>query len=194
MYLHDNQNIFLLYQNKFALKKKYFYHTTFFSSNWNIFYHMNFSFDIFLVTISAPREKCPNTEFFLVRIFLYLDKKKLCIWTLFTQCWSSVFIWKCQKFIFGVSIKQQRHVVRKLLRRTQISHGVKNTKKLKCHSISYNYFYDYMQLMFRKIIKGLEQSLPIICKDSIQQLFRKIFQNMISMIPRKALILGLRFS
>ena len=38
------------------------------------------------------REKCPNTEFFLVRIFLYLDwiqknvdQKKLRIWTLFTQ-------------------------------------------------------------------------------------------------------------
>ena len=39
------------------------------------------------------REKCPNTEFFLVRIFLYsvriqenTDHKKLRIWTLFTQC------------------------------------------------------------------------------------------------------------
>ena len=31
-------------------------------------------------------EKCPNTEFFLIRIFLYSDQKKLHIWTLFTQC------------------------------------------------------------------------------------------------------------
>ena len=31
------------------------------------------------------RKNCPNTEFFLVRIFLYSDEKKLCIWTLFTQ-------------------------------------------------------------------------------------------------------------
>ena len=38
------------------------------------------------------REKCPNAEFFLVRIFLYLvriqkirTRKKLRIWTLFTQ-------------------------------------------------------------------------------------------------------------
>ena len=31
-------------------------------------------------------EMCPNTEFFLVRIFRYLDQKKLRIWTLFTQC------------------------------------------------------------------------------------------------------------
>ena len=37
-------------------------------------------------------EKCPNTEFFLVRIFMFLvriqentDQKKLRIWTLFTQ-------------------------------------------------------------------------------------------------------------
>ena len=39
----------------------------------------------------ALREKCINTEFFLVHIFLYseiqenTDQKKLCIWTLFTQ-------------------------------------------------------------------------------------------------------------
>ena len=38
-------------------------------------------------------EKCPNTEFSLVRIFGYLDwirenmgQKKLLIWTIFTQC------------------------------------------------------------------------------------------------------------
>ena len=30
------------------------------------------------------REKCPNGEFFLVRIFLYLDQEKLHIWALFT--------------------------------------------------------------------------------------------------------------
>ena len=30
------------------------------------------------------REKCPNTEFFLVRIFLYSDQKQLHIGTLFT--------------------------------------------------------------------------------------------------------------
>ena len=41
----------------------------------------------------ALREKCPNTEFFLLRIFLYsvrieeiTDQKKLRIRTLFTQC------------------------------------------------------------------------------------------------------------
>ena len=31
------------------------------------------------------REKCPNTEFFLVRIFPHMDQNKLRIWTLFTQ-------------------------------------------------------------------------------------------------------------
>ena len=35
----------------------------------------------------ALNEKCPNTEFFLVRIFLYLDQKKLRAWALFKQCW-----------------------------------------------------------------------------------------------------------
>ena len=32
------------------------------------------------------REKCPNTEFFLVRIRENTDQKKLRIWTFFTQC------------------------------------------------------------------------------------------------------------
>ena len=31
------------------------------------------------------REKCPNTEFFLVRMWENTDHKKLLIWTLFTQ-------------------------------------------------------------------------------------------------------------
>ena len=35
---------------------------------------------------ASQREKCPKKEFFLVRIFLYSDQKKLPIWTLFTQC------------------------------------------------------------------------------------------------------------
>ena len=35
--------------------------------------------------IHSLREKCPNMEFFLVRIFLYSDQEKLRIWTLFTQ-------------------------------------------------------------------------------------------------------------
>ena len=34
------------------------------------------------------RKKCPDTEFFLVRISLYSDKKKLRIWTHFTQCYA----------------------------------------------------------------------------------------------------------
>ena len=44
------------------------------------------------------REKCPDTELFLVRIFLYSDwireiwtRKKMCIWKLFTQ-------WVCQNY------------------------------------------------------------------------------------------------
>ena len=45
------------------------------------------------VNLLSLREKCPNTELFLVRIFLYsiriqenTDQKQLRIWTLFTQC------------------------------------------------------------------------------------------------------------
>ena len=47
---------------------------------------------VWILKTNALRERCPNTEFFLVRIFLYLfwmqentDQKKLRIWTLFTQ-------------------------------------------------------------------------------------------------------------
>ena len=47
-------------------------------------------------TFTLP-EKCPNTEVFLVHIFLYsvqiqenTDQKRLRIWTLFTQCQFSV--------------------------------------------------------------------------------------------------------
>ena len=45
-----------------------------------------------ILELQPLREKCPNTEYFLVRIFLYSDwiqentyQKNLCIWTLFTQ-------------------------------------------------------------------------------------------------------------
>ena len=34
----------------------------------------------------ALHEKAPNTEFYLVRIFLHSDQKKLLTWTLFTLC------------------------------------------------------------------------------------------------------------
>ena len=37
----------------------------------------------------ALREKCPNTEFFLVRMQENTDQKKLRIWTLFMQGWES---------------------------------------------------------------------------------------------------------
>ena len=40
----------------------------------------------FLCWRRALREKCPNTEFFLVHIFLYSDQKILRIWILFTHC------------------------------------------------------------------------------------------------------------
>ena len=64
---------------------------------------------ISLILKLTLREKCPNTEFFLVRIFPHsdwirenMDQKKLRIWTLFTQCnikntesWS----WHCVKSV-----------------------------------------------------------------------------------------------
>ena len=54
--------------------------------------------------INSLRERCPNTEFFLVSIFLYsvriqenIDQKKLRIWTLFTQ-------WLCKHAISEVML------------------------------------------------------------------------------------------
>ena len=45
-----------------------------------------FSLEILYILTFPLREKCPNTEFFLVRYFLNSDQKNLCIWTFFTQC------------------------------------------------------------------------------------------------------------
>ena len=49
----------------------------------------------------ALREKCPNTEFFLVHIFLYSvqmqenkDQKKIRIWTLLAQWWIKKHKWR----------------------------------------------------------------------------------------------------
>ena len=38
-----------------------------------------------LIKGQTLREKCPNTELFLVRIQENTDQKSFCIWTLFTQ-------------------------------------------------------------------------------------------------------------
>ena len=55
--------------------------------------------------VRTLREKCPNTEFFQVRIFLYsvqrqenTDQKKLRIWTLFTH-WDHQILKFYEKFI-----------------------------------------------------------------------------------------------
>ena len=64
--------------------------------------HITHAFEILVILdikhywYYSLREKCPNTEFFLVRIFLYsdwiqenTDQKKLHIWTLFAQ-WKEI--------------------------------------------------------------------------------------------------------
>ena len=66
-------------------------HIFLFGCKYNNIYKVKFN-KVVLMLISL-REKSPNTDFFLVRIFLYsvriqenTDQKKLHIWTLFTQC------------------------------------------------------------------------------------------------------------
>ena len=53
IYLYDIEINILFNQNKFVLKKKYFYYITFFHLIKYFFYYMNFSFDTFLVTVSG---------------------------------------------------------------------------------------------------------------------------------------------
>ena len=68
--------------------------------NWKLEY-LNFGRPILqrIEPSNSLREKCQNREFFLVRIFPYLDwirentdQKKLCIWTFFEQ-WFFVCYW-----------------------------------------------------------------------------------------------------
>ena len=63
------------------------------------------------------REKCSNTEFLLVRIFLYLDwiqeiadQKKVRVWTLFTQCQVKIFtlIMICFTYDFRVGMDSSK--------------------------------------------------------------------------------------
>ena len=80
---------------------------------------------LFLVVKSkgsnSLREKCPNTEFFLVRILLYLEKiqentdqKKLRIWTLFTKWFLKKFqTLNCFEKIFYVNPFTRRKKVKK---------------------------------------------------------------------------------
>ena len=69
-----------------------------FYAKFQIFLHFpnalysSFLVDRLLLNSLSLREKCPDTKFFLVRIFLYsdqihgnTDQKKLRIWTLFTH-------------------------------------------------------------------------------------------------------------
>ena len=69
------------------------------SADIHLFWHLNQSLDFTIYYMPLTlHEKCPNTEFFLVLIFPHsispysvrmrenTDQKKLCIWTLFTQC------------------------------------------------------------------------------------------------------------
>ena len=86
------------------------------------------------------REKCPNTEFFLVRIFLYSarilenkEQKKLGIWGLSTQCEQLVvglikrsYIYQICFSIYGLF---QKHLQFATQQRTLI--GKKNKRKKK---------------------------------------------------------------
>ena len=74
----------------------------------------------------TPREKCPNTEFFLVRIFLYsvqiqenTDKKKLRIWTLFKQ-WDAT----CGRILHEIALEKSAIKFSKIFSEVGICHSV----------------------------------------------------------------------
>ena len=63
----------------------------------------------FMQLFLSLREKCPNTEFFMVRIFLYsdwiqenTDQKKLRIWTIFRRCMRGWLKLKRLKLYWGI--------------------------------------------------------------------------------------------
>ena len=88
--------------------------------------------------LNAERQKCPNSEFFLVCIFLHSDwvslriqsecgkirtKKKLGIWTLFTQCvlftinitfTSASFVSLCYPSTFHIRFLKNNYLTSKL--------------------------------------------------------------------------------
>ena len=53
-------------------------------------------------------KKCPNTEFFLVYVFLYSDHKKLCIWTLNAVYKEELFTFLHKKSAYISRISHQR--------------------------------------------------------------------------------------
>ena len=62
-------------------------------------------YEVFQNISPTLREKCPNTEYFLVHIFPHSDQKILRIWTLFTQClglslWNILKPWNFKHLIF----------------------------------------------------------------------------------------------
>ena len=79
-------------------------------------------------------QKCPNTEIFLVRVFLdsvwiheNTDKKKLHIWTLFTQSFELDTCWEVIKFFYAkVSSKLT-------IKMTDIRYFIRRLKNFKYH-------------------------------------------------------------
>ena len=77
------------------IEKKTIKKQTFFKSYWKI--HATRIWEAFTL-----REKCPNTEFFVLRIFPHsvqirenTKQKKLRIWTLFMQWYATIYGGKC---------------------------------------------------------------------------------------------------
>ena len=90
-------------------------------------------------------QKCPNTEFFLVRIFMYsvrvqenTDQRKVRIWTLFTQ-WNYV--------------KERNHCI-SLLKKTKKEYYSSSDKKNICDSKT---FWKIAKSMSSKKIKSNER-------------------------------------
>ena len=76
----------------------------------------------FMQLFLSLREKCPNTEFFMVRIFLYSNwiqentgQKKPRIWTIFRRCMLDWLKWKRLKLYWGIkSIRTKLKVTAEL--------------------------------------------------------------------------------
>ena len=121
---------------------------TFYSIKWaNFIVWLPLPLEILGNMCIGLREKCPNMEFFLGRIFLYsdwtqenTDQKKLCIWALFTQCCNCLLsrFWRYNleinpSFLIKPFFQKSKKVRKKLEYLKNEKKFLDETKSIFCH-------------------------------------------------------------
>ena len=103
------------------------------------------------------RRKCPNTEFFLVHISLYSDKKKLSIWTLHamrkTRYLRRFDFGANRKNIAGFPLCQELSGIWEILPKCQENCWVFNVRNFLCVKWRYSIVYVFPVQFQKKIIR-----------------------------------------